>query len=219
MLPFDEILERIKNILSNEIGARRVFDKDVAVVLGLEPSYFAVLKRRQSLPLSAVADFCAQRKISINWLLYDQIPQSLEESTERFASVRYFRNIHASAGGGAFNEEEEAERLIVDEKIVPMLGGQKALKAIDAIQVIGDSMEPEISEGSTIFINRDFQEIGGGGIFVVQTPGGVFVKRLMLKSSGDVELVSSNMIYPTETLRSEEVAVIGKVVGVLEHIG
>ena len=216
MLTFDEVLERLKDILSKELDEKRVFDKDVAKALGVDPAYFAVLKKRGRIPLDAVADFCAKRRISINWLLYDQSPKSLEEPTERFATVRYFRSIHASAGGGAQNDESEADRLALDEAVVRMLGGPGHLKHIDAIHVIGDSMEPLLSDGTTIFVDRSQKEITGGGIFVVQTPGGVFVKRVTLRPDGRVALLSENALYPAETLPPEEVTVIGRVVGKLE---
>ncbi len=216
MLTFDEVLERLKDILSKELGQKRVFDKDVAKALGIDPPYFAVLKKRGRIPLDAVADFCAKRRISINWLLYDQTPRSLEETTEKFATVRYFRSIHASAGGGAQNDEIPADRLALDEAVVRMLGGVGHLKHIDAIHVIGDSMEPLLGDGVTIFVDRSQKEIAGGGIFVVRTPGGVFVKRVMRRPDGKVVLLSENPVYPAETLLPDEVEVIGRVVGKLE---
>jgi len=216
VLGFEEVLQRLKDIMADEVGERRVFDKDVARALQIDPAYFAVLKRRKKIPLEAVADFCARRRISINWLLFDQSPRSLEEATERVATVRYFRQINASAGGGALNDEAKAERLALDESVVRMLGGEGRLAMIDAIHVLGDSMEPLLRDGEVIFVDRSRQTPEGGGIFVVRTPGGVFVKRLILRSDGKVELLSENPLYASETLGASEVAIIGRVVGKLE---
>ena len=77
-------------------------------------------------------------------------------------------------------------------------------------------MEPLLGDGVTIFVDRSQKEIAGGGIFVVRTPGGVFVKRVMRRPDGKVVLLSENPVYPAETLLPDEVEVIGRVVGKLE---
>jgi len=139
----------------------------------------------------------------------------MEERTERFATVRYFRQINASAGGGALNDETGAERLALDEAVVAMLGGEGHLVHIDAIHVLGDSMEPLLRDGETIFVDRSRREPSGGGIFVVRTPAGIFVKRLIRRSDGKIELISENPAYASERLEGADVEVIGQVVGKL----
>ena len=79
-----EVIERIKDIISQEVGNRKILDKDVARALGITPEYLAVIKRRNYLPLKEIADFCARRRISINWLLYNQHPDSVTQTTHRF---------------------------------------------------------------------------------------------------------------------------------------
>lgn len=65
------IIDNIKDVLSVELGERRVFDKDVAEALGLSRESLSHLKRRNSIPYEAIAYFCAKREISINWILFD----------------------------------------------------------------------------------------------------------------------------------------------------
>ncbi len=217
MLSFSEVTERLKDILSKELGDKRVYDKDVAAALGISKEHFSVLKKRNRLPLEELVRFCAARKISINWLLFDQDPESLCESTGRFAYVRYFKEINASAGGGAVNYESETERLYLDPKLEEILGKEN-IKNIEALNLIGDSMEPLLREGSIIFVDRSKTDIKKGGVFVIATEAGVFIKRVILKADGWVELISQNDLYPTESLRAEEVRVLGKVVGALERV-
>jgi len=204
---FEKIIEKIKDILSNEIGERKVFNKDVAKALNLTPENLSVLKKRNKIPYEEIALFCAKRKISINWLLFDQNEDEISKETEKFAKIRYFKDINASAGGGAVNFDENYETVYIDKKIID--------KNLDAINVIGDSMEPTIKDGSIIFIDRNDKNIINGGIFVVNTLGGVFVKRVRINSNGEIELISDNKAYEKETLKKDEVQVIGKVVKIM----
>ncbi|WP_200763244.1 S24 family peptidase [Nitrosophilus alvini] len=216
MLSFDEVTERVKDILSKELGERKIYDKDVAKVLGVTPEYFSMMKKRKRLPIEELANFCAARNISINWLLYDQNPASLCEPTEKFAYVKYFKEINASAGGGALNYEESAQKLYLDPELIRFFGGEKRLKDIEALNVIGDSMEPLLKDGSIVFIDRSQKDIRKGGVFVISTNAGVFIKRVALKITGEIELISENRSYPKESVLPEEIKIIGKVMGALE---
>jgi SOS-response transcriptional repressor LexA len=204
-MEFEKIIEKIKDIISQEIGERKVLNKDVAKALGITPENLSVLKKRNKIPYEEIAYFCAKRKISINWLLFDQDIDTIEKETEKFSTIRYFKDINASAGGGAVNFDENYEILYIDKKIID--------KNLDAINVIGDSMEPTIKDGSIIFIDRNDKNIQNGGIFVISTTAGVFVKRVNLKSSGELELISDNPLYPNESVKDAEI--IGKVVKIM----
>lgn len=215
---FQEIISRIKDILSSEVGEKKVFDKDIAKALDINQITFATMKSRDKIPYQQVLDFCAKRKISINWLFYDQIVDSLQTQTEKFIRVRYFKDIYASAGGGAENYEANEEYLNMDQETLVRLGALKP-QNIEAINVMGDSMEPTLNDGNIVFIDKTLTEINRGGIFVVATPGGLFIKRVQLKTDGMIDLISDNDAYLPESLRAEDIKVVGKVVGAIGEIG
>ena len=201
---FEKIIDKIKDILRTELERDKILNKDVAKALNLTPENLSMLKKRDKIPYEEIAYFCAKRKISINWLLFDQNSEEIVENTERFSIIKYFKDINASAGGGALNFEENYEIIYIDKKLVD--------KNLDAVHVVGDSMEPTIKDGSIIFINRYDKNISNGGIFVISTNSGTFVKRINLKSTGEIELISDNKIYPIEVISPDSVEIVGKVV-------
>ncbi len=209
------VLQKVKDILSQEVGERKVFDKDVAEALGINQLTLATMKNRAKIPYKEILEFCAKRKISINWVLFDQVVESLQAETDKFAKIHYFRDIYASAGGGALNEEEEGEMMYLDEEIVQKLGGIGMIKHIQAINVLGDSMEPTLYSGDVVFVNKEYRNAHKAGIYVVSTPAGLFIKRLHLQANGMVALLSDNESYAPEMVNAHDVEVIGKVVGKL----
>jgi len=213
MFDFKDMLPKIKDIISADMGDKKVFDKDVADVLGINQLTFATMKNRGKIPYEEILNFCAEKKISINWLFYDQATRSLEAETEKYANVRYFGDIYASAGGGAFNYDAEHEFISLDPHMIGKLGGEREMKNIDSINVLGDSMEPTFKDGDIIFMNRTKDDIRKGGVFVVSTPTGLFVKRLSLKSDGMLDLISDNVHYSVESVDAGSVEIVGKVVG------
>lgn len=214
-----DVLLRVKDILSTEVGERKVFDKDVAEALNINQVTLATMKSRNKIPYQEILDFCAKRKISINWLFYNQIVDSLKEETEKFARIRYFKDIYASAGGGSENYNVKEEYLNVDETMLSHMGIMGRVKKIEAINVMGDSMEPTLNDGNVVFIDREQTSVNRGGIFVVSTPGGLFIKRLQLKANGMIDLISDNSAYGPESVAYDDVEVIGKVVGAVSEIG
>ena len=212
MNSFVEIVEEIKSIVSAEFDSKKIFDKDVADVLGISQMNFATMKKRNKVPFEALLDFCARKSISINWLLYGQSPESLVEATNKFYMVKYFNDVNASAGGGADDQVEEIEELEIPEQFVFMLGGERELKNIEAINVSGDSMEPTFSYNDIVFINRSKTDLGRGGVFTIRTEAGLFIKRVQKRLDGKLDIISDNQVYSTQTLDPQEVEVVGRVV-------
>jgi SOS-response transcriptional repressor LexA len=213
MITFSEIIERLKDIVALEIGDKKVYDKDVAHALGLSAASFATMKKREKIPYDELMSFCSMKKISINWLLFNQNPSSLVESTNRFSYVKYFPDVSISAGGGAWNEQEEYEILGIEEQLLDRILGMGKGEQIEAVNVSGDSMEPGINDGSVVFIDRGRVDITKGGIFAVLTPAGLFVKRLQLRLDGAIDIISDNKDYPVQVVNSDEVSIVGKVIG------
>lgn len=217
-MEFVDVMEKIKDILSYDLGDRRVFDKDIAEALGLTKEHFSVLKKRNKIPFEELTYFCARHKVSINWLLFDQQPKSLVESTEKFSRIRYFDDLYASAGGGAETYGEEFDYIYLDERMMMKLGITKKSEFIEAINIVGNSMEPTLQDGALAFVDTTAREFRKGGVFVVRAPSGLFVKRLSLRTDGFMELISDNKNYPPEAVDPADVMIIGKVIGTLEDV-
>ncbi|MDK9694726.1 MAG: helix-turn-helix domain-containing protein [Sulfurimonas sp.] len=212
MKSFLDIVEEIKSIVSTEFNGKKMYDKDVADILGISQMNFATMKKRNKVPFGELLDFCAIKSISINWLLYGQSPESLVAATNRFFMVRYFGQISASAGGGADSDEEENQMIQIPQEFVAMLGGERELKNIEAINVTGDSMEPTFSYNDVVFVNRAKTDLARGGIFTIRTEAGLFIKRVQKRLDGRVDIISDNPVYAMQTLHQSEIEVIGRVV-------
>ena len=77
MIDFQDIMQRIKQILSEHNKKEKILDRDIADALELDPQYFAVIKRRKKIPYEAIAYFCERYNISMNWVLLKQNTSNL----------------------------------------------------------------------------------------------------------------------------------------------
>jgi phage repressor protein C with HTH and peptisase S24 domain len=217
MYELKSVIEKLKDIISQDKSGAKVFDKDVAKALDIPQTTFATMKKRNSIPFKEILQFCATKKLSINWLFFDQAVEMLIHETEKFFQVRYFADIRASAGGGADVFNNNYEILSIDrtlmKNMVPFEESQ-----IEAINVDGDSMEPTLQDGSIVFIDRNQTNINKDGIYIATTTAGLFIKRIRLRVDGMVELISDNKAYSPETMLPEEIQIVGRVVGNIESL-
>lgn len=211
MLDVVLIIEKLKDVLNSESN-KKVFDKDVAHALSITQANFATIKLRNKIPFSNILDFCALKKISINWLLYGQDPSSLIDSTDKYW-IKYFPSISLSAGGGAYDSDEDYEKLEVPPYFTNMLGGEQNMKNIEAINVTGDSMEPTLNSGNIIFLDKTKYDVNKDGIYAFVNENGLFVKRIQKRIDGKLDIISDNKEYPIQIVQKDEINILGKIVG------
>ena len=211
------VIIKLKDIISEEKNVKKVFDKDVADTLAIPQTTFATMKKRNSIPFKEIMEFCANKKLSINWLFFDQAIDMLAEETDKFFQIHYFADVRASAGGGAFTFDENYEVLTVDRIIMNNVI-TSSNQEIDAINVDGESMEPTLQDGSIVFIDRTQTNISKDGIYIASTTAGLFIKRIRQRADGMVELISDNKAYSPEIMLADEVKIVGRVVGNIESL-
>lgn len=217
MVDFSTVIDKLKEVISERSLSKKIFDKDVANELGIPQTTFATMKKRNSIPYEEVLEFCAVKKISANWLFFDQAVDMLIEETNKFFNIRYYADIRASAGGGAEVFDENFEMITLDEKIMHNMVGLGNTE-LEAIHVDGESMEPTLQDGSIVFVDRSQTNINKNGIFIAATTGGLFIKRIHQRADGMIELISDNSIYPPQAISPDEMTIIGKVVGNIESL-
>lgn len=215
-MEFARVLENLKDVLSHELGNKRVFDKDVAHALGFSKESFSHLKRRNAIPYEAIVFFCAKRAISINWVLFEQLPKSLEAKTEQFARIKYSKELNSSAGGGAWNEEEGYEH-------INLLSPTFLCNThhLHAINVMGDSMSPTLQDGSVVVVETTPSSLQNNGIYIIHSAqNGLLIKRVRLEEDG-FSLISDNPLFHQEfcTYEDTSLSIAGKVIGTLEFVG
>ena len=213
MQNYNEILEKIKDILSQELGNKKIFYKDIATALDINYDNFRKQKARNSIPYYEIMSFLAIRNISINWFFFNQLPESLIENTSNYIILKYQRNIIGSAGAGAINYSVNTEPLIIDKQLLNYINS--SYKYTEIIKVFGESMSPVIKDNSLIFIDTSIKDIKDKHIYVVNVNGEIFVKQIIIRKDC-YHLKSINIDY--EDIKVKDLVVIGKVNGVFTKV-
>lgn len=212
MEDFKDILEKLKDVLSKELGNIIIKDKDIAQALGLKYDVFRKNKQFNKIPYFQIMHFLAKRNLSINYFFFNQLPESLIENTSKYIILKY-KKINASAGTGTFNYHINVEDIIVDKNIVEYL--KTNYKCTQIYQTFGDSMYPTISENSLIFVDTSKTALNQKDIFFIETIDGLFIKKIKILKN-KFYLSSINQEY--KDIEVKELKIIGKVTGVISKI-
>lgn len=124
-------------------------------------------------------------------------------------------DVHASAGNGAvIHDESVVDHLAFKRNWITRTLGLDP-KSLALIDVSGDSMSPTINDGDLILLDTRPAHVRAEGIYVINLAGALLVKRLRMRLSGVVDVVSDNERYGTETISGEQLAslqIVGRVV-------
>lgn len=124
-------------------------------------------------------------------------------------------NVDASAGFGAIAESETAHtRFGFDERWLGRLTRAKSA-SLSLIHVLGDSMEPTLSDGDEVLVDASDQGSRlRDGIYVLRADDALVVKRVTLKPGGrKITISSDNSAYPSwDDVDRSEIQVVGRVI-------
>lgn len=187
--PSDEILERIAECLElNSEEKKQMF-------------YLAAIERTPKM----ILDTLNKLETEVKRKSKDNMQDFIENSEN---AIPLFERI--SAGFGAFGDEE-----ITDYIMLP--GLRNNYNNIFAVNVVGDSMEPTIKDGSIIICKKNV-EIRNGEIGAFFIDDQAYVKRLKI-TKNYVALISDNPNYaPIYIGPGENFHAVGKVIKVLSDI-
>lgn len=144
----------------------------------------------------------------------DRIASPAEEMSEDFVFVAKYE-VAASAGNGTLiHDEAVVDHLAFKRSWISQTLGLDPLH-LALIDARGDSMSPTIESGDLLLLDTRRGSARSEGIYVINLAGSLLVKRLRIKLTGSIDVMSDNPRYVSETISGAELdrlVVVGRVV-------
>ena len=143
-----------------------------------------------------------------------------DESSEKdFVKIDYYSDVFASCGNGNIIFSEEKTKLQMPTLFIEGFSKQKTYSMINAS---GNSMTPTIDNGDKLIVEHwNGEQIQDNKVYVFCFNNEFFVKRLS-KNLDEIIIKSDNPDYRIRTINgttTEELILIGKVVGIIKALG
>lgn len=172
----------------------------------------SLAKRKDSVPARWVLDLSAKYGLNPLWLEQGKgFPRPEAAEDDGFYMEVPKVRARLSAGGGSFETEGQVEGYYSFRSDWLNTRGNPANMVL--MEVVGNSMEPEIKEGDLVLIDESRTDVLSGSIYAVGVEDTVMVKRVE-RLPGTLVLRSDNTDYAPIHLAGDElnnVRVIGKV--------
>ncbi|OEW00418.1 XRE family transcriptional regulator [Campylobacter jejuni] len=148
---------------------------------------------------------------STNFVSYSSPNTNLESQTlnDDMINIPFFENVRASAGSGAYNDEESTQALGLSKSFLRECFGLYSFINLSVILGQGDSMAPTLPENCYLLIQQG--EVAEGEICVTRIEDELYVKRLQKRPK--LKLLSDNKAYEPINLEGENFEILGRVVG------
>lgn len=192
-------METVKERLLRFLRAEGISNSEFARRMGLSVAYIGAM--RKSMPEERVARMVKEfPNLNRDWLLYgegEMLKEPEEKAAAEAGAISDFMVplLPVEAFAGSLQEWSDGVGIADCTRIMAPLRG-----ADFAIHVTGDSMEPKIPNGTTLFIKKinDRAFIQWGTPMVIDTVNGVLVKEVRPSEAGDdyIEARSYNPNYP-----------------------
>ncbi|GAB6112451.1 LexA family transcriptional regulator [Desulfomicrobium escambiense] len=201
-MKFDEFFQRV--VRATGIGTQ----KELAALLGIDPAAITLAKSR-GVPKSWGLSLAAKFGLNPEWLRSGAGPVHQHEQGRTVFVPKVAAR--ACAGGGSLElGDAVVDELPFERSWLARKGNPARMVAMD---VVGDSMSPEIEPGDTILIDQSQSHVADNRLYVIGLGETIQVKRVQVRP-GLVILFSTNQRYSPVTLQGDEMdtlRVIGRV--------
>ncbi|QSB45430.1 MULTISPECIES: S24 family peptidase [Sphingomonadales] len=205
-------MERVREELDRLIQQRRLGYSSISRMIGRNSSYIQQFIKRGS---PRKLDDDDRRTLASFFGVDEQVlggpPAPMRDGLIEIPVL----NVDASAGYGAIAESETAHtRFGFDERWLARLTRAKSA-SLSIIHVLGDSMEPTLSDGDEVLVDASDQGSRlRDGIYVLRADDALVVKRVTLKPGGrKITISSDNSAYPSwDDVDRSEIQVVGRVI-------
>lgn len=125
-------------------------------------------------------------------------------------------HINPSCGKGTVVlDEADVTPVKIGKEVIKNLWNVSSPDSLKLFKASGDSMEDIIEDGNLLLVDTSRTDFNNGGIFVITINNDWFVKRLRLRVTGELDIISDNSKYPIETLKPKsdiELVIKGRVI-------
>jgi len=156
--------------------------------------------------------------VTLDWLADGtgsptEMNRAAEADGDSYAYIPLY-DARLSAGHGSWNENTNiVAKLAFTRQSLRAKGLEPS--NLSAVQVVGDSNEPELRDGDTVMVDHSRTRVDLGGFYVILIDNRLYAKRLQRQFDGGMTVISANPDYQDMVIPKGQVSdlvIVGSVV-------
>lgn len=133
------------------------------------------------------------------------LDQTSQTHSSNQITLNYYPEVNVSAGYGTVNSTLTCIPTKLDRDFLENVLEIRNFRNLEIVNVVGDSMEPFVSNGEKIIVERRF-EAKNGDVVIASINGEIYIKRFLCDPFKKwIKLISDNTTYPDILLEGKEI--------------
>ncbi|PIE68874.1 MAG: transcriptional regulator [Deltaproteobacteria bacterium] len=191
----------------------------LATFLGVNRAAISMAKKKGQVPEKWALKLAELHGLNPRWLLEGRGERYLRAMASEDAVIIPKVAARLCAGGGSFETASQVQdTMTLSRSWLTARGNPNNMVLMD---ILGDSMEPEIWDGDTVLIDQSQTRIHAGFIYALSIQDSLLIKRVE-RHPQQVALISANPNYTPIFLQGDELAtlrVLGRVLWACRDYG
>ena len=194
--------------------------RELASLLGVNGSAISQAKKRKVIPRAWVTEISEKMNLTPEWIKTGNGEKYFDKFCDNKQMFEVVPKVQTrlSAGDGSFYVDQSISEYYPFQKLwLRKKGNPKNMVLMD---IVGNSMEPELKNGDTVLVDRSKMKILAGAIYAVGVEDTVLIKRVE-KLPDKLVLISDNEKYSPTYITGDDinrVRVLGKVIWICREI-
>lgn len=177
----------------------------LASILGVNRAAISMAKKKGSVPEKWALKLAEIYGLNPRWLLHGLGQRHIRRGLEEEAIPVPRVSARLCAGGGSFETSAFVKNTMIFPKAwLRSKGNPKEMVLMD---ILGDSMEPELRDGDTVLIDQSQTRMHAGAIYALGVEDSLLVKRVE-SLPGKIALISTNPNYTPIFLQGDEIEML-----------
>eukprot|EP01028_Stygiella_incarcerata_P014037 TRINITY_DN890_c0_g1_i2.p1 TRINITY_DN890_c0_g1~~TRINITY_DN890_c0_g1_i2.p1 ORF type:complete len:228 (+),score=-33.04 TRINITY_DN890_c0_g1_i2:82-765(+) len=213
---------RFEEALITRYGKKN--NKEVAEKYGYTQQAIGKLKTKEVIN-ETICIISEKENINLNWLQTGKGKMFIEDGedlpflnnnipSKDVVSINFYPEVYAAAGYGALNGDVTPKKMHLSKIFLDEIINIRKYDRLDIIRVYGDSMEPYVSNGEYVIIEKN-NEAKNGETVIANINGEVYIKRFKSDPFKTwIKLQSDNSSYDDIHIEGENLNLI-KIIGIV----
>ena len=194
--------------------------RELASLLGVKDSAISQAKKRKIIPRAWITEISEKMNLTPKWIKTGNGEKYFDKPDDSNHSFEIVPKVKARlyAGDGSFDVDQKIAEYYSFQKLwLRKKGNPKNMVLMD---IVGNSMEPELKDGDTVLVDRSKSEILAGAIYAIGVEDTVLIKRVE-KLPDKLVLISDNEKYSPTYISGDDinrVRILGKIILICREI-
>lgn len=161
--------------------------------------------------------------VTQSWILFGTDPAlesdpslPVASAPDDYISIARFDAAFSAGGGAVLDPNTQPLGYQLFEKAWLHAITKASPNDLAVVRVRGDSMEPTLSDGDWVLMDRTASALSQEGVYAIQVGDSAWIKRLSLNfAARKIRIISDNSFYDPQEVDEADIYIVGRIIAIV----